>query len=177
MGKIILLILVIVLSIIGILEIKKLYKKLINIKLNNFIKNTTIDSIDSLTGDDFEEFLYYLFFSLGFDVKKTKKSHDFGADLIIKVKDITICIQCKLYYNHNVGTSAIQEVYSATKYYNSNAGIVITNTRFTKSAVKLSETTNIILWDRDMLIKLLNLNTHEKKSFKLKLMYKILNTM
>jgi HJR/Mrr/RecB family endonuclease len=154
---------------------KKTIKTIKNKKINKFINGITIDSINSLSGQDFEEFLYYLFLNLGFDVTKTKSSHDYGADLILKINNIIITIQSKLYHNHSVGTSSVQEVYSSTKYYNANLGIVITNSYFTKSAKNLAKSTNVMLWDRDFLKQLLSLKEYEKRTFKNKLLYSILN--
>lgn len=144
-------------------------------RINKYIKNITIESINSLSGFEFEEFLYYLFLSLGFDVFKTKSSHDYGADLILRVNNVRIAVQCKLYHNHSVGTSSVQEVYSATKYYNTNTGIVITNSHFSKNARNLANSTNILLWDRDTLNSILNLSEIERKNFKNKLMYQIIS--
>lgn len=174
MGGIIGFVLFCIFFIILTIYIRKLWTNFQTKKLNNYISNTTIDSIDSLSGQDFEEFLYYLFLNLGFDVEKTKSSHDYGADLILKVNNISIAVQSKLYFNHSVGSASVQEVYSSTKYYNTNAGVVITNSYFTKSAISLANSTNVILWDRNMLINLLNLKDIEKKIFKNKLICSII---
>lgn len=174
MGGIILFLLLIF-SVIGVLSSKKLCKYFKQRKLNKFIKNITIDSINSLSGQDFEEFLYYLFLNLGFDVIKTKSSHDYGADLLLKINNITIAVQSKLYYKHSVGTSSVQEVYSSIKYYNARTGIVVTNSYFTSSAKTLAKSTNVILWDRETLIKLIGLQGSERRMFKNKLLYTVLS--
>ena len=161
---------------ISIFVLIKLRKKSNNKQIEKYINSVTIDSINSLSGQDFEEFLYYLFLNLGFEVSKTKKSHDYGADLILKINNIVITIQSKLYHKHLVGTSSVQEVYSSIKYYNARKGIVITNSYFTKSAITLAKTTDVLLWDRDTLLKLITLNNIEKKHFKNKLLYSIINT-
>lgn len=128
-----------------------------------YIKDISINSLDALSGDEFEDYLYYLFSYMGFKVQKTQKTRDFGADLIIEHNNTTICIQAKLYYNHSVGTSAIQEVYSATQYYGTNSALVITNSYFTSSARTLAEKTNVILIDRDNLNKIITTTIREKK--------------
>lgn len=144
-------------------------------KISRYLNNITINDINSLSGQEFEDFLYYLFLDLGFGVVKTKSSHDYGADLILRVNNIKIAVQCKLYHNHSVGTSSVQEVYSATKYYGANKGIVITNSKFSKNAVNLANSTNVLLWDKTSLEELLNLSENEKKAFKYKLMYSIIS--
>lgn len=146
--------------------LKWLLRRLQNIYLKRYISSITIDSIDSLSGEEFEDLLYYYFSSIGFKVKKTKKSHDYGADLIILGKTKKIVIQCKLYYNHSVGNSAIQEIFTATNYYNAEKGLVITNSYFSKPAINLAESSGIILWNRNTLEKILHLNNNDKKLLK-----------
>ena len=89
---------------------------------------------------------------------KTKKSHDYGADLILRKKDIKIVIQCKLYYKHSVGNSAVQEISTAREYYHADMGVVITNSTFTKPATILAENTGIKLIDRNQILSLINKN-------------------
>lgn len=115
---------------------------------NKYLMNINIESIDSLDGLEFEEFLYYSIKSLGIRVEKTSKSRDYGADLVIKLRNQILVIQTKLYYNHNVGNSAVQEIASARNYYNADLGVVITNSYFTKSAHTLAKSNNIRLMDR-----------------------------
>lgn len=123
--------------------------------IKNYLSSISLDSIDNLSGNEFEEMLYYLLLSHGLKVTKTKKSHDYGADLIIHNKDKIIVIQCKLYTKHAVGNSAVQEIYTATNYYNANIGIIATNSHFSKSAITLAEKSGIILWNREYLSNLL----------------------
>jgi restriction system protein len=103
---------------------------------------------------------------MGFNVTLTPKSHDYGADLILKTGNRTIVVQSKLYHNHSIGISSVQEVYSSIKYYNADLGIVVTNSKFSRNSVNLANSTNILLWDKDMLIRLLNFKDYEKKIFR-----------
>ena len=135
-------------------------------QINKFLSNITIDNINSLSGNEFEEFLYYLFLNMGFDVTLTPKSHDYGADLILKLYNKTIVVQSKLYTSHSIGISSVQEVYSSIKYYNADLGIVVTNSKFSKNSINLANSTNVLLWDKNMLIKLLNFKDYEKKIFR-----------
>jgi len=155
--------------------LNKCFKRLKNKKINNFLKNITLDNINSLTGNEFEVFLYYLFLNMGFDVILTPKSHDYGADLILKIHNKTIVVQSKLYNNHNIGISSIQEVYASIKYYKADLGIVVTNSKFTKNSINLANSTNVLLWDKDMLMNLLSFKESEKQIFKNQLFYTIIN--
>lgn len=126
---------------------RKLFKK--------YLTYISVDKIDALDGLEFEEFLLALFISKGYKGVKTKKSHDYGADLILTKKNISIAVQCKLYYKHTVGNSAVQEVATAKEYYNTNLAVVITNSVFTKPAIILAEKIGVELIDRNNLLKLI----------------------
>ena len=71
------------------------------------------------------------------------------------VKDgVRWAFQCK-YYTNPVGVRAVQEIYSGRDFYHCMVGVVMTNSRFTKNAVTLANELNILLWDGNMLDKLL----------------------
>ena len=127
---------------------KWIIKRIDNKITYNYLKKLNINNIDSLDGIEFEKFLYYSLKSIGLNVTKTPSSRDYGADLLIKLKKYTIVIQTKLYYNHSVGNSAVQEIASARNYYNADLGVVITNSYFTKSACNLAVSNNVKLIDR-----------------------------
>ena len=99
-------------------------------RFNKYLENISIKDIDGLDGHAFEDVMYELFKNAGIKVEKTPKSRDYGADLIINTKLEKIVVQCKLYYNHNVGNSAIQEINTAKNYYDATMGVVITNSYF-----------------------------------------------
>ena len=155
-----------ILAVVVFLQIKKLINKFKRQQINKFLRSITIDNINSLSGNEFEEFLYYLFLNMGFEVTLTPKSHDYGADLILKIYNKTIVVQSKLYTSHSIGVSSVQEVYSSIKYYNADLGIVITNSKFSKNSINLANSTNVLLWDKNMLIRLLNFKDYEKKIFR-----------
>jgi restriction system protein len=80
------------------------------------------------------------------EIKVTKKSGDFGADILAEKDGIKYVIQCK-YYSSPVGIDSIQQVYAAKIYYSSHVAVVATNSVFTKAAKILAEETGVILWD------------------------------
>src|SRR5699024_4993611 len=76
-------------------------------------------------------------------------SHDFGADFILKKGSHKIVVQAKRYgYKKNVSIGAIQEVFASQRYHNANESWVITNSFFTKSAIKLAKPCNVVLKNR-----------------------------
>lgn len=114
-----------------------------------------LKNIDNLTGFEFEEYLKLLFKKMGYKAKNTSLSHDQGADLIIERFGETIVVQAKR-YTDKVSNKAIQEVVASIAHYQAQRGIVVTNSEFTDSAIKLAETNNVRLVDRYQLDNLIN---------------------
>ncbi|PGZ75382.1 restriction endonuclease, partial [Priestia megaterium] len=101
--------------------------------------------IDKMDGYQFEIYLQALFQQLGYKPQVTRKSGDFGADLVMKGKE-KIVIQAKRYgVNNRVSISAVQEVYGAKAYYKANQAWVVTNSYFTKQAKELAVACDVTL--------------------------------
>lgn len=109
-----------------------------------------LSRIDKMKGIEFEEYLKAVFEKKGYKVEITPRSNDYGADLVCVGKGETVVVQAKR-YEGNVGNSAIQEVVAAREYYDADRCIVVTNSYFTKNAVKLAEANDVELWDRNEL--------------------------
>lgn len=129
------------------------------------LRESGIEEIDNMTGIQFEKYLMVLFQDLGYLVKSTPKTGDFGADLILQKDKRKIVVQAKK-YKKNVGIKAVQEVTSAIKYYNANEAWVVTNSFFTIAAIELSESNHITLIHRDKLMDLIISNKKQKKMSK-----------
>lgn len=114
----------------------------------------TIETIDGMTGVEFEHFLRTYFEKEGYTVSDTPKTGDQGADLILRKLGEKICVQCKC-YSGSIGNDAIQEVVGSLKYYSADKAIVVTNRDFTASAKRLAEANTVKLWDRTTLRQLL----------------------
>lgn len=121
----------------------------------NVFENVTIDDIDLMSGKEFEEFICYLFKKMGYTVNLTPTSGDQGIDIIAIKNGLRIGIQTKCYSN-SVSNKAIQEVVAGIKYYGLKKAIVITNNYFTKSAIELALSNEVVLWDRSILKEKLN---------------------
>ena len=123
-----------------------------------------IKDIDKMNGYEFEQYLRALFKKLGYRPDLTKKSGDYGADLILEGKN-KIVIQAKRYgYKNRVSLDAVREVYASMAYYRANEGWVITNSFFTKQAKELAKACNVKLLDRYELQKFINQVNHEKQA-------------
>lgn len=119
-----------------------------------YILHFTIKKIDKMSGIEFENYLKICFENLGFKVRTTKTSGDYGADLILQKKNYYIAVQAKRYHG-NIGVKAVQEVIGSMAYYNVQKGLVVTNSHYTKNAENLAYANDVILWDRDVLLCLI----------------------
>ena len=144
-------------------NIKKEIKELLmeKEKLNSEIKNREnlfvnheLIFIDTLSGIEFENYFATILLKLGYEASVTKASNDDGGDIIATKNNKRYVFQCKN-YTDTVGNKAIQEVYTAKGIYKCDEAVVITNNYYTKSAKKEAEILSVMLWDRDILIKLL----------------------
>ncbi len=117
------------------------------------LRQSNINQIDQMNGRQFEEYLGALYQAFGYQTEVTKASGDFGADLILKNNDETILVQAKR-YSSKVGLQAVQEIVAAKGYYSANHAWVVTNNYFTEPARKLASANDVLLIDRDLLIKL-----------------------
>lgn len=118
----------------------------------------TVEDFDLMSGQEFEQAIAEIFKRMGYKVSATPITGDQGIDIIAVRNGIRIGIQAKC-YTGKVGNSAVQEVVAGKQYYNLNRCMVVTNSSFTSSAVKLAKANNVTLWDRKVLQeKLLSYN-------------------
>lgn len=112
-----------------------------------------ISQIDSLNGEEFEVLLKTIFEKQGYEVSLTKKSHDYGADLVLKKGNKLAIVQAKC-YGKNIGIKAVQEIISAQKHYGAQELFVATNRYFSKDAIVLASEYDVRLIDRDVVARL-----------------------
>ena len=112
------------------------------------------DFDERMSGEEFEEYVQPILQRNGYKhVTLTKKSGDYGVDIIAEYKGESYAIQCKKYAKP-VGVSAVQQAYSGCQYYECDHAVVVTNHRFTHQAVTLASNNEVELWDGDDLKKL-----------------------
>lgn len=119
-----------------------------------------IDTVDKMSGEEFERFLAAHFEKLGYGVKTTPKSGDYGADLVMKKGGEKIVLQAKR-YTGNIGVAAVQQIVGAKGYYGAQKAIAVTNRYFTKNAIELANKDDVELWDRNRLKEVM---LHNKNS-------------
>jgi hypothetical protein len=111
------------------------------------------DNLLVLTPRQFEEFIAYLYETLGCDVELTKATRDAGADVLAwhggpLGNNILTAIQVKRYAQHrSVGLKHIYELYGAIAHYRADLGQVVTTSKFTKEAKRFAKKENIDLVD------------------------------
>lgn len=120
-----------------------------------WVLHYSMHKVDRMSGEEFEQFLKIHFEQLGCIVTTTKTSNDYGADLILDYKGRTIAVQAKR-YNSTIGVKAIQEVIGSMAYYETDTGLVVTNSNYSRNAEELAFANDVILWDRDVLVRMMN---------------------
>lgn len=106
-----------------------------------------------MDGYQFEEYVATRLIMAGYiDVNITKKSGDYGADIIAYSPQTwfspmkKVCFQCKR-YSRPVGVKAVQEIIGAMVYYRCHVGCVVSVSGFTESAKKLAASAGVVLMD------------------------------
>jgi restriction system protein len=96
------------------------------------------------TGEEFEHFVSGKLEDSGWTVRHTGKCGDQGADLVAEKPGMTVAVQCKL-YAQPVGNKAVQEALAAQRYYATDHAAVVSNAAFTKSAIQLARSADVLL--------------------------------
>ena len=97
-----------------------------------------------MRGEQFEGYLAEVFLALGYEVEQTGKSGDQGVDLIVRRKGRRIAVQAKGYVD-SVGNAAVQQAFTGKTFYGCHACAVVTNSRFTASALEAAQATECAL--------------------------------
>ncbi len=108
----------------------------------------TESDIDTMTGEQLEVYLMGVFRYLGFEVEHTGKRGDQGADLILTKGGQRIACQCKRYKGQPVTNKAVQEAFTAQRIYDCQKSLVVTNSRYTRSAREAANRCGCELIDR-----------------------------
>ncbi|MEO2014189.1 MAG: restriction endonuclease [Fuerstiella sp.] len=92
----------------------------------------------------FENFLEEVLRAQGYVVETTAVTGDQGVDLVVAKNGVRVAIQVKGYLNA-VGNAAVQQAFAGMAHYGCQTCAVITNSRFTSSAVELANSTDCLL--------------------------------
>jgi len=113
-----------------------------------------LEKLRKLSPREFEDYIAFLFFKLGFKTELVGGSYDGGIDVIAEKNGIKHYIQCKKFITSQVSVGAIRDFYGALVDKLSNGkGYFITTNKFTLEAEKFAETKAIELIDSNGLMK------------------------
>ena len=120
-----------------------------------FRDNRLIHGLDDLSGIEFEKLCAKVLERRGYsNICFTPTTNDYGIDIIAESMELKFAIQCKR-AKTNIGNKAVQEALSGRIYYHCDTAVVVTNQYFTKSAIQTARATNVILWDRNFLLRMM----------------------
>lgn len=85
-------------------------------------------------------------------VETTPASGDQGADLLVRLGSVRVAIQAKR-YSGVVGNAAVQEIFAAKQFYDTDFAMVVTNSRYTMPAKALADKLEVTLATSDDFIE------------------------
>ena len=119
--------------------------------------SSDLSSLDKTLGREFEIFVITLFEKLGFSSTITKRSKDYGCDIMLQQGEYRIAVQAKRSESELTFTS-VQRALDSLKKYDAQLAIVVTNNKFISSAKQLAKIKNVVLIDRKKLLDLIELS-------------------
>jgi len=123
--------------------------------LNYRAKKSGVTDTDHMSGREFEIYLKNLFEKAGCKVRLLQGYKDHGADLIVTDKrNKRYAVQAKKLKSGRVGAKVIGEPLRAMNYYKCDVAMIVTNQNFTKQAKEEAKIANVVLWNREELIKI-----------------------
>ncbi len=114
----------------------------------------TIEQMQALSPEQFEEWVGARFRDLGYKVKVTGMGGDHGIDLIAEKEGEVAVIQCKNYKSWSVGEPVLRDLYGAMHHFEATKAYLVTTGRLTKAAVGWVEGKPIEVWDGERLVEL-----------------------
>ena len=132
------------------------FSVLFNDERSESVENILLDIDNNMDGLEFEKISKKILENNNFNnIQITKASGDFGVDILAMKDNVKYAIQCKR-YSSPIGVKAIQEVIASKSMNKCHVAVVLTNNYFTNSAKELAEKNNVLLWDRNVLIEMIN---------------------
>lgn len=119
------------------------------------IKIGLANNFSEMSPFDFEHFTALLLQEMGYQTEVTKKTGDYGVDIIAIKNNQRIAVQCKRFQEgHPVGNRDIQNLLGSMGYYRVHSCILVTTSDFTKNAREQSKNSPIELWNKEKLHEL-----------------------
>ena len=111
-----------------------------------------ISHIDTMKGEEFEEYVAELLRFQGYRTRMTPRSGDYGVDIIASKDGVKTAVQIKR-YSKKLDQKPIREAVTgmAVRQYGCTRAMVVTNSTFTKAAEFLASESECELVDREKL--------------------------
>lgn len=142
------------------------------VKCNQYLFPTSLNEIDEMSGEEFEDFLFWYYKKAGYEVKKTPKINDSGIDLIVRFfneetnKEESIGVQAKR-WSSKVPKEQIVKMSEAKDFYELNYLFLITTSKLTSEANLYAQNHDIRIKDRNTILEMLDdLKTMNNISFR-----------
>jgi restriction system protein len=103
------------------------------------------EAIEEISPQDYEHLCADLLRKAGWDAEVTGQSGDQGVDILARQDDVSIVLQCKLYFGNPVGNKAVQEAHAAAGFADADHAAVVSNRDFTTSAQQLARKLGVLL--------------------------------
>ena len=115
------------------------------LKLRRYIKYK-LSHVDTMTGLEFEKYVAKYLMNQGYKTKLTEK-YDLGIDIVAVKDGIRYGVQVKR-HKGVVGANAVRQAVTALNLYDCDRAMVITNSYFSKTAIRLAGSNRCKLIDR-----------------------------
>ncbi len=136
----------------GLIEYNGKWGKPEEVKIWKEIDVGISNNFANLTHFEFEQFIGALFQKMGYQTEVTRKTGDYGIDVIAKKGDDVIAIQVKKNsIGNNVGDIVVQNTLGGMWKYKANKAIIITTSDFTTMAHEQARSAPIELWNKKTL--------------------------
>ncbi|MBI4319710.1 MAG: restriction endonuclease [Chloroflexi bacterium] len=114
----------------------------------------TIEELQALSPDAFEEWVAARFRDLGYSVKLAGMQGDHGVDLVAEKPGEIAVIQCKKYKSWSVGEPVLRDLFGAMHDFGAKQAYLVTTGQITRPAKSWADGKPIVIWDGDYLARL-----------------------
>jgi restriction system protein len=121
-----------------------------------FDRQSGIESIRSLSWQQFERLMGEAYRRLGYEVRMTSRGADGGVDLILLRDGDTTHVQCKRWKTKVVGVELVRQLKGAMATAGVTSGVFVSSGRFTTDAARFAGQAGISLVDGPKLARLVS---------------------
>ncbi len=110
-----------------------------------------IESVDQMSGGDFERYVIHLLKHQGYDSRQVGRSGDGGVDLIAVKDGVRHSIQCKR-HQKRISRRAVSDAVGGLRQYDCSRAMVLTNSYLTLQAIQVAKANDCMIVDRNTLL-------------------------